>query len=100
MSTLRPTIAQALAPWTPAPELLPLLIDVSAVIRLLSEASQQRALPIYTAAQGLIAQLMDEDAAIAADLHNNRDKAGQAHRAQERSAMRLERQFQQIESTI
>jgi hypothetical protein len=30
---------------------------------------------------------------IAADLEANRDKAGKAHRAQERNAMRLERQW-------
>ena len=37
-----------------------------------------------------IATQMTEAEAIAADLHNDIDKAGKAHQAQERNAMRLQ----------
>ena len=74
----------------PHPNLITALIDFTALCRHLDEQSQIKLRPLYAQANALLAVEMTAAEANAADLRNANDKAGQAHRAQDRRALRVQ----------
>lgn len=91
MNNLHSVMAQAIAPFVPPrPDLITALIDFTALYRYLDEQSQIKVRPVYLQANALLASEMTAAEANAADLCNANDKAGRAHRAQERRAMRVQ----------
>lgn len=62
----------------------------------MAELEKHRALAPLAPTPAPHVSSMTEADCIAADLHNSRNKAPKAHRAQTLSAMRLERQFRQV----
>ena len=86
MTPLQPATAQI----PPNPNLITALIDFTGLYRHLDEQSQIKARPLYAQANALLAIEMTAAQANAADLCNANDKAGQAHRAQDRRALRVQ----------